>query len=147
VKKEIKRFNVRVYGLLINSYNEILLSTERRGDFSFTKFPGGGLEFGEGAHDCLKREFVEELGVEIEIKSHFYTTDFFQTSTFSSEEQIISIYYLIAIPKTKEIKNGEKALDTAKGNLHFFHWHDIETLLENDLTFPIDRKVLELLKA
>jgi hypothetical protein len=32
-------FNLRVYGLVINEQEEILLSDERRGGISFTKFP------------------------------------------------------------------------------------------------------------
>jgi len=43
-----------------------------------TKFPGGGLQFGEGTIDCIKREFREELGCEIGVLKHFYTTDYFQ---------------------------------------------------------------------
>ena len=76
----MNNFNIRVYGLLINDKNQILISDERRNDFSFTKFPGGGLEFGEGTIDCLKREFIEEMNLEIEVLSHFYTTDFFVSS-------------------------------------------------------------------
>ena len=97
------RFNIRVYGLWINDRQEILLSDERMGDFRFTKFPGGGLEFGEGLHDGLKREWREELGVEIEIIDHFYTTDFFQSSAFHTETQIISIYYLVRPLKMPEV--------------------------------------------
>ena len=129
---EIKRFNVRVYGLLLNDNREILLSTERRGDFHFTKFPGGGLELGEGTKDCLMREFKEELGIEIELKKHFYTTDFFQRSAFRNEEQII--------------KNGMEALDREEGNKHHFYWKRVEDMEQNDLTFPIDRLVLSILK-
>ena len=58
-------FNIRVYGILKDSQNRILVTDEFiRGNY-FTKFPGGGLEFGEGTRDCLKREFKEEanLGV------------------------------------------------------------------------------------
>ena len=35
-------FNVRVYGLLINDDNEVLLSDEREFGMDFIKFPGGG---------------------------------------------------------------------------------------------------------
>src|SRR5258705_3922026 len=86
-------FNVRVYGILVNDRREILVSDEYiRGNY-YTKFPGGGLEFGEGTRDCLKREFKEELDLEVRITDHIYTTDFFQMSAFTPDQQIISIYY------------------------------------------------------
>ncbi|HCU44150.1 MAG TPA: NUDIX hydrolase, partial [Sphingobacterium sp.] len=47
-------FNVRVYGILINDNNEVLISDEKTENVSFTKFPGGGLEYGEGLLDALK---------------------------------------------------------------------------------------------
>ena len=56
-----KRFNVRVYGILINDRNELLVSDELIKGIRFTKFPGGGLEWGEGIEACLKREFIEDL--------------------------------------------------------------------------------------
>ncbi|HTK18679.1 MAG TPA: NUDIX domain-containing protein, partial [Mucilaginibacter sp.] len=86
-------FNVRVYGLLINENQEILVSDEQEYGMRFTKFPGGGLEYGEGMTDGLKREFVEECNLDIEIINHFYTTDFFVKSAFN-ESQIISVYYV-----------------------------------------------------
>src|ERR1700712_5025398 len=88
------RFNVRVYGLLINDSAEILLSDEQEYGMRFIKFPGGGLEYGEGLTDGLKREFVEECNVEVEVINHFYTTDFFVKSAFN-DSQIISVYYLV----------------------------------------------------
>jgi ADP-ribose pyrophosphatase YjhB (NUDIX family) len=87
-------FNVRVYGILINEQQQVLVSDELiRGGY-FTKFCGGGLEFGEGTRDCLKREFKEEMNLDVSVGKHLYTTDFFQESAFSRGQQIISIYYL-----------------------------------------------------
>ena len=86
-------FNLRVYGIYINEQHQILVSDEYiRGQY-FTKFPGGGVELGEGTRDCLKREFREEMNLKIEVEEHIYTTDFFQPSVFKNGDQIISIYY------------------------------------------------------
>src|ERR1700712_3324195 len=88
-------FTIRVYGILINERKQVLVSDEHiRGSY-YTKFPGGGLELGEGTRDCLKREFMEEMNLKIEVGAHLYTTDFFQMSAFNPEHQIISIYYFV----------------------------------------------------
>ena len=58
-----KKINIRVYGILINSQKEVLLSDEKYRDVEFTKFPGGGLEWGEGTKETLIREFQEELDI------------------------------------------------------------------------------------
>lgn len=88
-------FNVRVYGILITPAKQVLVSDENIQGKLYRKFPGGGLEFGEGTIECLKREFLEELNTAIEVVDHFYTTDFFQESAFRKHEQIIAVYYLI----------------------------------------------------
>ncbi len=75
------------------------------------KFPGGGLEYGEGTIGCLKREFREELNIEIQVESHFYTTDYFQKAQFFENTQLISIYYLISSPETNNIKTVTKRFD------------------------------------
>ena len=83
----MNRFNLRVYGILINDQKQVLVSDEYiRGNY-YTKFPGGGLEFGEGTRNCLKREFMEELELLVETGNHIYTTDFFQMSAFNKAHQ------------------------------------------------------------
>ncbi len=78
-------FNIRVYGILINEQKQILVSDEFiRGNY-YTKFPGGGLEIGEGTRDCLKREFKEEMNLNVEVGDHLYTTDFYQKSAFNPD--------------------------------------------------------------
>ena len=58
-------FIIRVYGIYIDPDKGILVSDELVNGKYITKFPGGGLEFGEGTIDCLKREMVEETGQEL----------------------------------------------------------------------------------
>src|ERR1700742_455376 len=140
------KFNVRVYGLLINDRNEILISDEQEYGMRFAKFPGGGLEHGEGLIDGLKREFVEECNAEIEVISHFYTTDFYVKSAFN-DSQIISVYYLVKniSPLNLVFKSEAFDFDGEGDVLQSFRWIDVNKLQENDVTFPIDKHVVKLL--
>jgi ADP-ribose pyrophosphatase YjhB (NUDIX family) len=140
-------FNVRVYGLLINEQQEVLLTDEQEQGYRFTKFPGGGLEFGEGLIDALKREFIEECNTEIEVLSHFYTTDFYMKSAFN-DSQIISVYYLVknVPPLNFEIKTEMFDFDTYGDSLQSFRWKKVDELQPGDVTFPIDQHVVTLLK-
>ncbi len=143
----IDRFNIRVYGILINPNDEVLLIHERMGDFEFTKFPGGGMEFGEGTRDCLTREFMEEAQLEVEIGEHIYTTDFFQQSAFRKTDQLISIYYKV-MPKDFPIQiNLEEfeVIEHGKPEYLRFFWVKRRDLKPEMLTFPIDKKVCEMI--
>ena len=140
-------FNIRVYGLLINAYNEILISDEQEYGMRFTKFPGGGLEFGEGLSYGLKREFVEECNMNVEILSHFYTTDFFVKSAFN-DSQVISVYYMVK--NTSELNLNIKTtvfdFDGEGDVLQSFRWVKIANLQIEDFLFPTDQHVVKLLK-
>jgi 8-oxo-dGTP pyrophosphatase MutT (NUDIX family) len=143
----ISKFNIRVYGILINQQQEILLVNEQIGDFKFTKFPGGGMELGEGTIECLKREFIEEINLPIEIENHFYTTDFFQPSAFKNSDQLIAIYYKVKA-STNPIEINLMPFEIIENNkieiLHF-NWVHLSKLNPNMLTFPIDKKVCEMI--
>jgi len=139
-------FNVRVYGLLINERDEILISDEQEYGMQFTKFPGGGLELGEGLAEGLKREFMEECNVDIVILNHFYTTDFFVKSAFNNS-QIISVYYLVKNISPLNLNIKTKAFDFGgEGEvLQAFRWIKLTELNAAEFTFPIDKHVAELL--
>jgi 8-oxo-dGTP diphosphatase len=140
----MNKFNLRVYGILINKNNEVLLSSELRFEKPMIKFPGGGLEFGEGLVDCLKREFQEECGIEVEVGELFYVNDFVQVSAFNSDQQLISFYYKVSFPKPEILETvsldyehkteGEKLV-----------WRKFSDLSSEDMTFPIDKIVAEKL--
>ncbi|WP_316799333.1 NUDIX domain-containing protein [Pedobacter frigidisoli] len=140
-------FNVRVYGLLLNDQDEVLVSDEEEHGFRFSKFPGGGLEFGEGLIDGLKREFMEECNAEIEVLSHFYTTDFYEKSSFN-ESQIISVYYLVKekAPLTLNFKTKIYDFDGEGDILQAFRWVSIANLNIDEITFRTDKTVAQLLK-
>jgi 8-oxo-dGTP pyrophosphatase MutT (NUDIX family) len=144
----VTRFNLRVYGIVINDQGEVLISHERRNGFEFTKFPGGGLELGEGILDALKREFLEELGVPVESARLFYLNEFYQTSVFKTEDQIISFYYLVTLKSTK-ITVGVKNQPVGSMDSSDFEWVEwlaLTDLIPDQMTFPIDKIVVTELK-
>jgi len=148
-------FNLRVYGLLINNLKQVLVSDEYiRGGY-YTKFPGGGLEFGEGTRDCLKREFKEEMDLDVEVTDHLYTTDFFQMSAFNPEHQIISIYYYvralepIKVPlrsKPFDFDEQQLAIYTERKEIETFRFIDWADFTAESVTLPIDKVVASLVK-
>jgi len=147
--KTPENFVIRVYGLILNNENEVLLTDEFQLDMKMTKFPGGGLEFGEGTIDCLKREIREECnGQEIKNIRHFYTTDFYQKALFYENHQLISIYYLARLLPPIKFTISEKPFQFKKmenGN-QSFRWKKIKDLKKDELSFPIDKFVAGKLK-
>ena len=137
-------FNVRIYGLLLNDRGEVLLSDERRFGHSFTKFPGGGLEWGEGLADGLKREFEEEIGISVEVDELFYVNDFFQASAFHPDHQLLCFYYFVHYADWKDIETDRHTLPVMEeGEKH--RWVAVSSLNPGMMTFPIDKIVASLL--
>jgi 8-oxo-dGTP diphosphatase len=138
-----KRFNLRVYGIIKNSAGEVLISDECRNGHSFTKFPGGGLENGEGLVDCLKRELKEEMDIDATIGKLFFVNDFYQASAFRKSDQLISFYFEVdeysgTIPATNHDVPVTEEVER-------FRWISIEELSPEMMTFPIDKIVSEKL--
>lgn len=140
-------FNIRVYALIINEHNQLLVSDEYVLNTSMTKFPGGGLEFGEGTLDCLKREAIEEFGQPLEIIDHFYTTDYYQPALFFENCQLISIYYRARFIDELTFKTSTLPHDygEAENGKQSFRWVNIQDLRPEEFSFPIDKKVVEML--
>ncbi len=149
-------FNIRVYGILINEKKQVLVSDEFiRGQY-YTKFPGGGLEFGEGTRDCLAREFMEEMNLKVAVKEHLYTTDFYQRSAFRPDDQIISIYYIvyalekICVPlrqKPFDFDEDQLKIYEEKKEIETFRFIQWENFSAESVSLPIDKLVANMIKA
>lgn len=141
-------FNIRVYGIWINNGN-LLVTDEFRLGMHMTKLPGGGLEYGEGTLDCLKREWKEETGADIDIIGHYYTTDFFQPSfLLVNPKQVINIYYLIHVLNSGliNIRSEKSDYGSATDGAQSFRWLKIESMTEDNFTLPIDKVLARKLK-
>jgi len=151
----MEKFNIRVYGILINEAKQVLVSDEFVRGMQITKFPGGGLEFGEGTRDCLRREFMEEMNLEVEIGAHIYTTDFYQQSAFNKDQQIISIYYFakalapITVPlrdKLFDFDEAQMKAYEATGETETFRFVNWEEFSDEAVSLPIDKLVAKMIK-
>lgn len=149
-------FNLRVYGILINEQQQVLVSDELIRGAYITKFPGGGLEFGEGTRDCLRREFLEEMNLNVEVAGHIYTTDYFQLSAFNPAHQIISIYYLVNPLEEIKVPLRSKPFDfdaaqmkvyEATRQTETFRFIDKSDFTAESVTLPIDKIVAEIVRA
>jgi ADP-ribose pyrophosphatase YjhB (NUDIX family) len=152
----ISMFNIRVYGVLINAQRQVLVSDEFIRGTYITKFPGGGLEFGEGTRDCLRREFLEEMNLKVNVTDHIYTTDFYQQSAFNKAHQIISIYYFAEAlePVTAPLRSKPFDFDAAQlkmyaetGETETFRFIDWNEFSDQSVTLPIDKIVAKIIKG
>jgi 8-oxo-dGTP diphosphatase len=145
----MSHITVRVYGVLLDPTNGLLVSDEFiRGDF-FTKLPGGGLEFGEGTRDCLVREFKEETGLDVTVGAHIYTTDFYQPSAFRAGDQILSIYYYVHPISLEPLQTRATAFDfrpdeiaDTNGQAEHTRWIPLNMLSDEAMSLPIDKIVV-----
>ncbi|MGB3075253.1 MAG: NUDIX domain-containing protein [Chitinophagales bacterium] len=143
------QFTIRVYGILLDESMGVLVADEFQNGRRFTKFPGGGLELGEGTRDCLVREWREELNQRIEVTEHFYTTDFYQISAFDNAKQVISIYYRVKPLEKMGIKISALPFDFAeeKDGAESFRWIAAGNFQPALLTFSIDKLVAKMIQA
>lgn len=133
----IDKINVRVYACTVKD-NKVLTLFEEYAGQPLLKFPGGGLEFGEGLTDCLHREFDEELNVKIEIVEHLYTQEDFLVSRFRENEQLLTIYYMVKIVNEEDFLILDPCIEKTE-------WLHIDTEI-NPFTLPVDKIVFEKLK-
>ena len=140
-----KEFVIRVYGFIINDDNEILIAEEFHYDTFMRKFPGGGLEYGEGIVDCLRRELREELGFDLAVMEQVYITPSFATSAFNKSAQVIGVYYRVnPIAEMLFLYRENKLAPTENGKENF-KWISIDALAKSDFTFATDQDAFEYL--
>jgi len=147
---------IRVYGILVNEQQQILVSDEYIRGMYVTKFCGGGLEEGEGTRDCLRREFMEEMNLLVQVEEHFYTTDFYQPSAFRQGDQIMSIYYKVKAlePITAPLRSQPFQFDEREMNMYnetgeteTFRFINLADFNEDCMTLPIDKIIVQMILA
>lgn len=135
--EKFKGFNIRVYALCIVN-NQLLTLKEPFAGNMLVKLPGGGLEFGEGTADCLKREFKEELNLEITVGDAFYIQEDFVPSLAKDGKQLLMLYFFATITNLNNLEIIDK-------NIQEVRW--ISLTANNPFTLPVDRIVFNKLQS
>ena len=78
---------------------------------------------------------------------HFYTTDFYQVSAFRKTDQLISIYYRIALDGPQQFPIANQPFDFPEGNENAiaFRWVPLAELTPELVRWPVDKVVVKLL--
>jgi 8-oxo-dGTP diphosphatase len=132
------RIRVRVSGLLEKDGSVLLVEVHSpvAGERIWTP-PGGGLEFGESLEACLRREYREETGLEIEVQGLRFINELLEPPFHALEfyfevQQTGGILQLGADPEH----------DMHQQYLHDIGWIPIEKLNEVRLAPPGLRSLL-----
>lgn len=123
---------IRVKGLIINSNNEILLGYS----YNAYQFPGGHLEANETIKECLKREILEETGMNIDTKIMMPLVNI----KYVNKKHCDRIYYYIIYTDQKvNLKNTNYTKEEKDGNytLRYVNMNDIEeVIIDNVNKYP-----------
>jgi 8-oxo-dGTP diphosphatase len=114
-----KTFLIRCRAIIV--YDNKLLIVKHSIESKFYAIPGGHLEWGEEIQEALKREVVEELGIEPQIGRLLYINNF----TEEDERQSIEFFF--------EITNAKDYLDIDNlGGTHKFELVEIKWASKED---------------
>ena len=152
-KEVITETVTRVKMLMLNSNNEILLGYCNK----TYQFPGGHLEENESLFDCVKREVLEETGIEIdsEEKQPFFCIKHYgKNYRGTNENRCSDLYYFeIKIDEKYDLSKVTYTDWEKEGNfeLRYINLNDVEQILidsipDNEQNQVIVREMLEVIK-
>ena len=96
------------------------------------------LEYGEGTTDCLKREFKEELNLNITVGDAFYIQENFVPSLAKDGKQLVTLYFFATILNLQHLKIHDP-------NIQEIKWISLNE--ENPFTLPVDQIVFNKLRS
>ena len=96
-----KKIRIRVGGIIVKK-DKVLLVEHTKDNESYFLTPGGGVDFCEDAKTALKREFMEELSIEIVPKDIVYVSE---SICPDSSRHIMNMVFLCTY-KSGKIKLG-----------------------------------------
>lgn len=124
-----------VYGLIIKD-NKIVLIKKKTGPYdNKLDLPGGSIEFGEKPEEALKREFLEETGIEIKGYQLFDANSVL--IDWVKENEIIKVHHVGIFYKIIEHSNKIKKnieIDDQNDDSLGADFYDIDNLKKEELS-------------
>lgn len=118
------KFNFRVSAIIIDKLGTRFL-TNTRENIDFCVLPGGRVEMGEETPVSLKREMIEELGVEIDIVGlKAITENFFEFDNKNYHE--LQYLYIAKLLDDSIENNDGKFIGVEKKDI--FEWKSIDNI-------------------
>lgn len=132
--KEYKQ--VGAYGLLIND-GRILLINKVSGPYdNKLDLPGGTIEFGERPEDALKRELLEETGIDV-LEDELIDTDSVFFDWQYQDDVIVKVHHIGIFYRILNYQNEIKKnidIDTINDDSLGADWYNISDLKKDNLS-------------
>lgn len=145
-------FNVRVYMVVTRTSErtgeqEVLVSYERLPMGGVMKFPGGGLEWGEGAKACIRREALEELGQAVQVGELLHVSEGAHVSSFDPSHQVVAVHYEANLEGPVAFDDDGVLEDVFGKRIALMTqrlgWRNVHELAARDFSFASDREAWE----
>ncbi len=137
------RLRVRACGICVQDNAILLVNHQGITHSNFWAPPGGGVEFGERAEECLIREFKEETGLEVQVCDFLFVCEFIQHPLHA-----IELFFEVK-PVSGKVQKGT---DPESGNnqiikeVGFIGWQQLEELKTEEIhgIFQIPKEKCEI---
>lgn len=111
------KLRIRVCGLCIENEEVLLVnhhSLNKKGNFWSP--PGGGMDFGESAEENLKREFLEETGLNVEVEKFLFVHEYLSPPLHAIELifKVKRIAGVVKIGSDPELGKDEQIIKSVK---------------------------------
>jgi len=139
IDKDKFQFRTSAYGIIRHGNKILLVNTRSSGKWFF---PGGEVEVGEKLEDAIKREFLEETGIEVEVgKFLTFRECFFYYDPLDKAWQNYAFFFFCK-PKTFDLtEEYQVEFDEAEKP----EWVEINKLTRDDFQPPAD-EIFQILK-
>jgi 8-oxo-dGTP diphosphatase len=142
------KVRLRVCGICINNDGILLVNHRGLTQGDFWAPPGGGINFGETAHECLEREFAEETGLHVSVGDFLFACEFIDKPLHA-----IELFFSVT-PLMGKLKNGsdpEMGVNQIIEEVKYFSWKDIELIKKGELhgifNYLTDRSKIDCLRG